>query len=154
LNATLRVRLRPSRTLAAAIVATHLAALAAAVVALPGAAAVVAAAGVVLSAVVHVRQALHRARHAVAGLELAADGGAAVAGPAGDWSAARLGGVAVPVPWLAVVTMRDAAGRRRSAVVLPDSLEPDAFRRLRIWLRWRAAAVATRTAPPDAPTQR
>jgi hypothetical protein len=33
--------------------------------------------------------------------------------------------------------MRDALGRRRSAVVLPDSLDPDAFRRLRVWLRWR-----------------
>ena len=140
MNSTLRVWLRPSRTLAAAIALAHLAALAAAVVALPGGAAAVVAAGVVLSAIGHMRQALHRAPQAVAGLELTADGQAAVAGPSGDWSTARLRSAAVPVPWLAVVTLRDALGRRRSAVILPDALDRHAFRRLRIWLRWGAAA--------------
>jgi hypothetical protein len=154
LNATLQVRLRPSRALAVAIAAAHLAALAAALVALPGAAAGVAAAGVVLSAIAQVRQALHRAPDAVAGLELTADGGAAVAGPAGDWSTARLRSVAVPVPWLAVVTLRDAAGRRRSAIVLPDSLDPEAFRRLRIWLRWRNASGSTGADSANDPTGR
>jgi hypothetical protein len=154
LNATLRVRLRPSRTLAAAIASAHLAALAAALVALPGAAAGVAAAGVVLSAIAQVRLALHRVPHAVAGLELAADGGAAVAGPAGDWSAARLRSVAVPAPWLAVVTLRDASGRHRAAVVLPDSLDREAFRRLRIWLRWRSAAGSTGANAANDPTHR
>ncbi len=134
------MRLRPSRTLAAAIVLAHLAALAAAVAALPGAAAAVVAAGVALSALGHLREALHRAPQAVAELELTADGRVAVAGPAGDWLTARLRSVAVPVPWLAVVTLRDALGQRRAAVVLPDALDREAFRRLRVWLRWGTAA--------------
>ncbi len=154
MNTTLRVRLRPSPTLAATIAAAHVAALAAAVVALPGAAAAVAVAGVVLSGIAHLRLALHRVPHAVAGLELTADGDVAVAGPGGDWSTARLRSVAVPVPWLAVITLRDASGRRRSAVVLPDALDREAFRRLRIWLRWRTAAGSPAADSANALTRR
>ncbi|MGH8680309.1 MAG: protein YgfX [Burkholderiales bacterium] len=134
------MRLRPSRTLAAGITLAHLAAFAAAVVALPGAAAAVVAAGVTLSAIGHLRTALHRAPQAVAGLELTADGRVAVAGPSGDWLSARLRSAAVPVPWLAVVTLRDALGQRRAAVILPDALDREAFRRLRVRLRWATAA--------------
>jgi toxin CptA len=140
LSTTLRVWLRPSRTLAAAIALAHLAALATAVAALPGAAAAVVAAGVALSAIGHLREALHRAPQAVTGLELSADGRVAVADPSGDWLTARVRSVAVPVPWLAVVTLRDALGQRRAAVVLPDALDREAFRRLRVWLRWGTAA--------------
>jgi toxin CptA len=142
LNLTLRVWLRPSRTLAVAILLAHLAAAAAAVVALPGAAAAIVGAGVALSAVGHLREALQRAPQAVAGLEFAADGRVAVAGPSGDWLTARLRSAAVPVPWLAVVTLRDARGQRRAAVVLPDALEREAFRRLRVWLRWGIGSPA------------
>jgi toxin CptA len=140
LSTTLRVWLRPSWTLVAAIALAHLAALATAVAALPGAAAAVVAAGVALSAIGHLREALHRAPQAVTGLELSADGRVAVADPSGDWLTARLRSVAVPVPWLAVVTLRDALGQRRAAVVLPDALDREAFRRLRVWLRWGTAA--------------
>jgi toxin CptA len=125
--------------LAAAIVLTHLTAAAAAVVALPAAAAAVVTAGVALSAIGHLRAALQRAPHAVAGLELTVNGRVAVAGPSGDWLTARVRSAAVPVPWLAVVTLRDALGQRRAAVVLPDALDREAFRRLRVWLRWGTA---------------
>jgi len=126
--------------LAAAIVLAHLAAAAAALVALPAAAAAVVAAGIALSAFVQLRVALHRTPEAVTGLELSADGGVAVAGPADEWTAARLRSAAVPAPWLAVVTLRDGWGRRRTVVVLPDALDRDAFRRLRVWLRWAPVA--------------
>jgi toxin CptA len=153
LTTTLRVWLRPSRTLAAALAAAHVVALAAALLALPAAAAAVVAAGVVLSAVAHLRLALHRAPRAVAGLEVTADGQFAVADPAGTWSTARLRSVAVPVPWLAVVTARDALGQRRSAVVLPDALDRDAFRRLRVWLRWGLAGGAAAADSTRRPTR-
>ena len=145
--------LRPSWTLAAAIALAHLAALAAAVAALPGAAAAVVAAGVALSAIEHLRAALHRAPHAVAGLELTADGRVAVAGPSGDWLTARLRSAAVPVPWLAVVTLRDALGQRRAAVVLPDALDREAFRRLRVWLRWGPASEPAGAESTNDPTR-
>jgi hypothetical protein len=90
----------------------------------------------------------------VAGLELDAGGGVAIAGPASGWSPARLVDAAVPAPWLAVVSLRDALGRRRTAVVLPDSLGPEAFRRLRVWLRWRPPAPDAETPGANNPTQR
>ncbi len=152
MNPTLHVRLRPSPTLVAAIALAHLAAVAAALVALPGGAAAVAAIGVALSATAHLREALHRAPRAIAALELSADGPVAVAGPSGDWLTAQVRTAAVPAPWVAVVTVRDALGRRRSAVVLPDALDRDAFRRLRVWLRWGVAgdvaAADAANAPP------
>ncbi len=124
------------------MLAAHIVALAAAVAALPALAAAIVAAGLGLSAVEHLRRALHRSPLAIVEVELDAEGRAAVAGPAGGWSPARLVDAAVPAPWLAVLVLRDADGRRRSAVVLPDGVEADAFRRLRVWLRWRVPGAA------------
>jgi toxin CptA len=152
LSDRLRVQLGPSRWLAATVIVAHAVALAAAVAGLPAPAAAIVAAGLAASAVEHVRRALHRSPLAVAALELDADGGAAVAGPAGDWSPARVADAAVPVPWLAVLSLRDALGRRRTAVVLPDSLAPEPFRRLRVWLRWRPPGPVAGTGDANNPT--
>jgi toxin CptA len=137
LNDSLRVQLRPSRTLAAALAVGHLLALIAAVTSLPSAAAALVVLGLGLSLFHHLRLAMHRSALAVAGLDLAADGRFAVANPAGAWVAAELRHSAVPAAWLAVLAARDNAGRSRTAVILPDAVDPEAFRRLRVWLRWR-----------------
>jgi hypothetical protein len=142
LTARLRVELGPSRWLAAAVIVAHAGATAAALAGLPAPAAALVAAGLAISATEHCRRALLRSPLAIAALELDDGGAAAVAGPARDWSAARLLDAAVPAPWLAVVRLRDALGRRRTAVVLPDALSPESFRRLRVWLRWRPAGTA------------
>jgi len=152
LSDRLRVQLGPSRRLAATVIVAHAAALAGAVAGLPAPAAAIVAAGLAASAVEHVRRALHRSSLAVAALELDAGGGVAVAGPGGDWSPARLVDAAVPLPWLAVVSLRDALGRRRTAVVLPDSLAPEPFRRLRVWLRWRPPGPVAGTGDANNPT--
>ncbi len=153
MNDLLRVQLGPSRWLAATVVVVHGAALVGAVAALPAPAAVIVAAGLTVSAIEHVRRALQRSPLAIAGLELDTGGGVAIAGPASDWSPARLTDAVVPAPWLAVVRLRDALGRRRTAIVLPDTLAPEPFRRLRVWLRWRPAdAVEERGA--NSPTRR
>jgi hypothetical protein len=138
----LRVQLGPSRRLAATVIVAHAAALAASVAALPAPAAAIVAAGLIASTVEHVRRALQRSAAAVAGLELDAGGGAAIAGPASDWGPARLLDAAVPAPWVAVVRLRDGRGRHRTAVVLPDALAPEPFRRLRVWLKWRVPGPA------------
>ncbi len=131
--------LRPSRTVVAAVALAHVAALAAAVVGLPPAAAVVVAVGLALSAIQHLRLALHRAAGAVSAVEFGSDGGCAVAGPDGEWREAAVCAGAVPAGWLAVLVVRDSRGTRRPVVVVPDSAEPEGFRQLRIWLRWRPA---------------
>jgi hypothetical protein len=142
LNESLQVELRPSRALAAALGLGHLAALAAAVIGLPAPAAALVACGLGLSAAHHLRIATHRSGRAVAGLAFGADGGVALADPAGAWLPAKLRRCAAPTGWLAVVSARDQAGRLRTVVVLPDAADPDAFRRLRVWLRWRAESSA------------
>jgi toxin CptA len=139
LNDSLQVELRPSRMLATAVALGHLAALAAAVTGLPAPAAALVAGGLALSAAYHLRVATHRSSRAVAGLAFRADGSLAVAGPTGAWLQAELRHCAAPTGWLAVLSARDQAGRSRTAVILPDAIDPETFRRLRAWLRWRTA---------------
>jgi toxin CptA len=138
LNDTLRVRLQPSRVLALAVVAGHLAAAVGAAAGLPLAAAAVAGAGLAVSFLHYWRWATQRSPQSVAVLELAVDGRLAVAGPGPAWRPAALRYAAVPTWWLAILIARDSAGRSRSAVILPDALDPETFRRLRVALRWRA----------------
>ena len=122
--------------------AAHAAAALGAVVGLPPLAAALAIAGVALSAVHQVRVVLHRAGTAIAAVEFASDGRFAVAGPDGEWRAARVVAAAVPASWLAVFVARDATRATRAAVVIPDSVDPEAFRRLRVWLRWGLPSAA------------
>jgi toxin CptA len=142
LNDSLRVQLRPSRTLAIALAAGHLLALVAAATGLPSAAATLVALGLGLSLFHHLRLAMHRSALAVAGLALSADGHFAVADPAGAWLTAELRHSAVPAAWLAILAARDQTGRSRTAVILPDAADPEGFRRLRVWLKWRFTSLA------------
>jgi toxin CptA len=140
LNDSLRVQLRPSRTLVIALAIGHLLALVAAATGLPAAAATLVVLGLGLSLFHHLRLAIHRSALAVAGLTFSADGRFAVADPAGAWLSADLRHFAVPAAWLAVLAARDYAGRSRTAVVLPDAADPEEFRRLRVWLKWRTTS--------------
>lgn len=133
-----RVQLRPSKALALAVGVGHLLALAAAGVGLPPVAGAFATAGLALSLVHYWRWATHRAPTSVAAIEVWPDGRLAIAGPAAAWRPAALRHAAVPAGWLTILVARDDAGRARCAVILPDALDPDAFRRLRVMLRWRA----------------
>jgi hypothetical protein len=72
-----------------------------------------------------------------AGLELREDGSVSWKDRRGDWHEARVGRNHFVSPVLVVVEL--AAGNRapRRVILLADSAEPDGFRRLRVWLRWR-----------------
>jgi toxin CptA len=142
LNDSLRVQLRPSRTLAGALAIGHLVAVGAAATGLPSAAAALVVLGLGLSLFHQLRLAMHRSVLAVAGLDLASDGRLAMADPAGVWVTAELRHSAAPAAWLALLTARDAAGRSRTAVILPDAVDSESFRRLRVWLRWRMTSPA------------
>jgi len=43
-----------------------------------------------------------------------------------------------------VLAARDHTGRSRTAVILPDAADPEDFRRLRVWLKWRISSPADR----------
>jgi toxin CptA len=55
-----------------------------------------------------------------------------------DWLPAELLPDTLVLSWLAVLRYRpDGEARPKACVILPDSLERDDFRQLRVWLRWR-----------------
>ena len=64
----------------------------------------------------------------------------------GDWLHARgLPGMFVH-PWLTVIRLQTEDGRQFSLPVTVDSMSPEDFRRLRVFLRWQFAASV-----PDVP---
>ena len=67
------------------------------------------------------------------------DGGLELAGATTRRRAALIG-CAVPSSWLAIVQTRDTAGHREAFVITPDRVGADAFRCLRVWLRWHRVA--------------
>jgi len=56
-------------------------------------------------------------------------------GATGDASVHRQSTV---TPWLTVILLKSGKGLE-SLVLLPDALNPDDYRRLRVWLRWQSA---------------
>ncbi|MCX7893951.1 MAG: hypothetical protein N2544_16485 [Burkholderiales bacterium] len=134
------VELRPSRALAAAIAAGHLAALAAVWAALPGPGAAVATAGLALSMAAFVRA----RREQPAALEF---GGVSlrIVDRHGETRDVRLLDARVPAWWLIVLEVGAPGARRQALVVLPDSGRRDDLRALRAWIL-RGAAWAGRGA--------
>lgn len=71
-------------------------------------------------------------------LRLLPDGGLQIRAGA-DWETVTPLSGSIATPLLSIVRYRrDGSRRSGSALVLPDSADDDARRRLRVWLRWRA----------------
>ena len=70
----------------------------------------------------------------------------------GSWHEARVLKSSFVAPWLTVLNLRMVRPRRyRHVVILPDSVAPEDFRRLRVLLRW---APPRSGAPADFPNNR
>lgn len=54
-----------------------------------------------------------------------------------DWQSVEILPGSVVWPWCCTLRLR-GTGFRRSLTVLSDSLDAETFRRLRVWLRWKA----------------
>lgn len=138
-EAALELRLRPSRTAAAAVGAMAFASLAVAFFAGgPVAARVLAATWAACLALeaIH-RVALHRGRSAAARLVVRRSRDIDVESGSGRWRAGRIAAGSFVAPWLTVVRWRPEGARfDRTIVVLPDMIGADDFRRLRVLLRW------------------
>ena len=83
------------------------------------------------------RDVLRRLPNSVHGLHVAADGTFSVRLRQGDWEPAEVLGTSFVKPWLTVLNLK-LEGRRfmLPVVLLPDALNREDFRRLRVWLRW------------------
>ena len=94
-----------------------------------------------------------RLRARWSGVELRPDGTAAVVDRQGRWSEARILGSSFVSPALTILNLTVAGARLpRSLVVAPDALPAAEFRRLRVWLRWRAARAEVARADNQADT--
>lgn len=85
--------------------------------------------------------ALHASRSIVA-LELGEQGEIACQTRNGAWLHCELLGSSYVSPGMTVVNLRPRGwGGYRRVILVPDNVDPDDFRRVRAWLRWRSAAV-------------
>jgi len=145
----LSLRLGPSRLLAAVLAGAHVVAGAALWLA-PVPVTYALACSVVLS--VHLvwvvrRHALRTDDRALINLDLTDDGSVSVCTRAGLLRAYRVAGSTFVSPLLTVLSLRSETAPWTRRVLIPaDSVDPDSFRRLRVWLRWRWPGLAGRRA--------
>ena len=152
LERSLQVTLSPSRRLTAVLASAHLG-LATALLPLPwptgwtAAAIAFVLAGAVPGIVLH---ALRRSRSAIVRLELRLDGGIRLHHRDGRQSHGIVNADSTVTPWLTVVGVK-VPGRWRSihVVVLPDAIDAEDFRRLRVRLRWPLTPAAEPAAGAD-----
>jgi toxin CptA len=136
------ITLFPSRRLAAVLGAAHAGAMACLwVLAVPwpwkaaGTLALAASAAMVIA-----RTALLRGGRAVIELRVGG-GGVSYRTRDGAWHAGRLAPSSFVSPLLTIIGV-EGDGRPRYVVIAPDSVEPEDFRRLRVWLKWGAPPAA------------
>ena len=138
-EAACEVGLRPSRRGVAIVSAAALATMVL-MAALPGAPAlrILAATWVACAALEAIHSsALHRGRRGVRAVSVRREGEIAVQGAAGTWRSGTVRSGSFVAPWLTIIRWRPADARfDRTLAILPDMLEAEAFRRMRVLLRW------------------
>ena len=136
----LKASLRPSHILAAILILAHGAAIT--VVALVGMQQwlqLLAIAALLANlAYVVARAALLRGSSAVVALEVTSDNALSIQTRSGEWIECEVLGSTYVVSFLTVLNLREIEkGSVRHIMILPDSMDAEDFRRLRVWLRWK-----------------
>lgn len=86
--------------------------------------------------------ALLRAGGSIIAVELGEGGKLSVRTRRGGWHAATLRDSSFVASYLAVLNLKlEKAYFAHHVVIMPDSMDAEDFRRLRVWLRWRKAAA-------------
>lgn len=84
------------------------------------------------------KDALLSADDAVVAMQLEDDRGCILIMRSGQSITGRIAGSTFVAPYLTVINLRPAGKFfMRSVVILPDSMQMEEFRRLRVWLRWK-----------------
>lgn len=97
--------------------------------------------GIVLSGIHAVAlHAWHLMKSSIIGMELRDDCKLRVCERQGAWLDAEIHASSFVMPFLTVLNFR-VAGQRglRHVLIVPDRVDAESFRRLRVWLRWRCA---------------
>lgn len=84
------------------------------------------------------RNALMRDADAVVAIGIAADNALSIQTRRGDWVDCTVRGDTYVASFLVVLNLRRLDNERRKIVViLPDAIDAEDFRKLRVWLRWK-----------------
>lgn len=84
------------------------------------------------------RDGFRKLRHSLVALRLDADCKCEFQTRAGAWREAVLLGSSFVAPHLTVLNFKPAGGHlAKHLVILPDAVDAEDFRRLRVWLKWR-----------------
>jgi toxin CptA len=137
--ARLLISLRPSRRLTLALVLAYLsAASAVAATDLPLWLTIpVGSALLAYGAVTAARTALLRAADAIVAVQAGRPDRLPFQTRDGAWHEGRLLGTSYVAPYLTVLNLSEPGTRRpRHVLILPDGIDAEDFRRLRVWLRW------------------
>lgn len=136
----LKTSLKPSRQLAVLLVLAHAAAAGAALaVEIPVVLKIALTLLIAGSCAAYLYgPALLRSDEAIVGLEIGEGGGLSFQTRRGEWQEGTLLGSSFVAPYLTVLNIK-ATGKRfaRHVVILPDSIDAEDFRRLRVRLRWQ-----------------
>lgn len=136
----LRLSLKASRYLATGLTLGHLAAIGCvAIVPLPLwlklLLSVILAASLIQSLT---REAWRIRSSSIVELQCEREGGVLVKTRSGKEWEARVLGSSFVASYLTIVLLKPTASRRvRAVLILPDAAEPELFRQLRVWLKWR-----------------
>jgi toxin CptA len=85
-----------------------------------------------------------RMPHSVDAFEIGLHGQLRCHTPRHDWQETTALGSSFVTPWMTVLHLHMEGQRfARSVVLLPDALDAEDFRGLRVWLRWGSEAVLT-----------
>ena len=137
MSGALRLELKPSRRLAAAIIAAHAAAAAAAYIAVPGAAtALLSGLLLVLGIAAAWSRALLAAPASIRAIEVGAQ--TAIELASGERLGAEVAARRYVTRYLVALPLHipSRGPSRRTLLVTADMLDPEEFRRLRIWALW------------------
>lgn len=86
------------------------------------------------------RDGLRTLPHSLVALRIDADCRCEFQTRTGTWHEAALLGSSFVAPYLAVLNLKPAGGRLvKPMVILPDAVNAEDFRRLRVWLKWRCS---------------
>lgn len=84
------------------------------------------------------RDGFRKVRHSLVAVRLDAECNCEFQTRAGAWQEAVLLGSSFVAPYLTVLNLKPAGGRLvKHLVILPDAVNAEDFRRLRVWLKWR-----------------
>jgi toxin CptA len=142
--ARVRIAVRPSRVLTGVLGFAHAVALAIAlIVALPLWAKLLLGAAIAASCGWSIyRSALLLHGDAIVELEVGEGGDASLRTRDDAWRKGQVQGTSLVLAWLTVLNVRPDGERRvRHVAILPDNVDADAFRTLRVLLRWSKLAA-------------